>query len=135
MRKGRCLPGSSATARRVACAYHGPVSISPASGRDAFRPWILVGSVWITLAIASGLYFSFPIFFVALFEEFGWSRGATALAFSISSITQGVLSPVVGTLVDRFGPRRVILSGTFVLGAACLLGSRLGSLWALYLIT
>jgi len=96
---------------------------------------MLVGSVWVTLAIASGLYFSFPIFFVALFEEFGWSRGATALAFSISSITQGLLSPVVGTLVDRFGPRRVILSGTFVLGAACLLGSRVGSLWALYLIT
>ena len=82
-----------------------------------------------------GLYFSFPIFFVPLFEEFGWSRGATALAFSISSITQGVLSPVVGTLVDQFGPRRVILSGTFVLGAACLLGSRVGSLWSLYLIT
>ena len=65
---------------------------------------MLVGSIWVTLAIASGLYFSFPIFFVALFEEFGWSRGASALAFSISSITQGVLSPVVGTLVDRFGP-------------------------------
>jgi MFS family permease len=96
---------------------------------------MLVGSIWVTLAIASGLYFSFPIFFVALFEEFGWSRGATALAFSISSITQGVLSPVIGTLVDRFGPRRVILSGTFVLGAACLLGSRVGSLWSLYLIT
>jgi MFS family permease len=96
---------------------------------------MLVGSIWVTLAIASGLYFSFPIFFVALFEEFGWSRGATALAFSISSITQGLLSPVVGTLVDRFGPRRVILSGTFVLGAACLLGSRVGSLWSLYLIT
>jgi MFS family permease len=46
-----------------------------------------------------------------------------------------VLSPVVVTFVDRFGPRRVILSGTFVLGAACLLGSRVGSLWALYLIT
>ena len=46
----------------------------------------MVGAVWITLAIASGLYFSFPIFFVALFEEFGWSRGATAAAFSISSV-------------------------------------------------
>ena len=129
MRRGKV------STRPGAGAYHGPVSTSPPSGRDAFRPWMLVGSIWVTLAIASGLYFSFPIFFVALFEEFGWSRGATALAFSISSITQGVLSPGVGTLVDRFGPRRVILSGTFVLGAACLLGSRVGSLWSLYLIT
>ncbi len=98
-------------------------------------PWVVVGAVWVTLAIASGLYFSFPVFFVALLEEFGWSRGATAAAFSISSIVQGLLSPVVGTLVDRLGPRRVILSGTFVLGGACLLASRIGSLWSLYLVT
>ncbi len=97
-------------------------------------PWLVVGSVWITLAIASGLYFSFPVFFVALLEEFGWSRGATALAFSISSITQGVLSPVVGLLVDRVGPRRVMLAGAVLLGAACVLASRVGSLASLYLI-
>jgi MFS family permease len=110
------------------------VSTSALPGRAAWHPWIVVGAVWITLAIASGLYFSFPIFFVALLEEFGWSRGATAAAFSISSIVQGVLSPVVGMLVDRLGPRRVMLGGAGVLGAACLLSSRIGSLWSLYLI-
>jgi MFS family permease len=97
------------------------------------HPWIVVGAVWVTLAISSGLYFSFPVFFVALLEEFGWSRGATAAAFSISSIVQGVLSPVVGALVDRLGPRRVMLGGACVLGAACGLSSRIDSLWSLYL--
>jgi MFS family permease len=106
----------------------------PWSGRAALHPWIVVGTVWITLAIASGLYFSFPIFFVALLEEFGWSRGATAAAFSISSIVQGVLSPVVGTLVDRLGPRRVMLGGACILGTACALSSRIQSLGSLYLI-
>jgi MFS family permease len=104
-------------------------------GRDALRPWIVVGAVWVTLAIASGLYFSFPIFFVALLEEFGWSRGATAAAFSISAIVQGTLSPVVGLLVDRWGPRRVMLGGAWLLGVACALSSRVGSLWSLYLVT
>jgi MFS family permease len=111
------------------------VSSSPLTGREALRPWIVVGAVWVTLAIASGLYFSFPIFFVALLEEFGWSRGATAAAFSISSVVQGVLSPVVGILVDRLGPRRVMLAGACLLGAACVLSSRIGSLWSLYLVT
>jgi MFS family permease len=106
----------------------------PWPGGAALHPWIVVGTVWITLAIASGLYFSFPIFFVALLEEFGWSRGATAAAFSISSIVQGVLSPVVGTLVDRLGPRRVMLGGACILGAACALSSRIHSLGSLYLI-
>jgi MFS family permease len=97
-------------------------------------PWIVVGSVWVTLAIASGLYFSFPVFFVAFLEDFGWSRGATAGVFSLSSIVQGALSPVVGMLVDRVGPRRVMFGGTFVLGGACLLAGQIGSLWALYLV-
>src|SRR5438445_124765 len=79
--------------------------------RGALRPWVVVGTVWVTLAIASGLYFSFPVFFVALLDEFGWSRGATAAAFSISSVVQGLLSPVVGILVDRLGPRRIMLGG------------------------
>ena len=97
-------------------------------------PWVVVGAVWLTLAIASGLYFSFPVFFVALLEEFGWSRGATAAAFSISSVIQGVLSPVVGMLVDRLGPRRIMLGGAVVLGVACVLASRIGALWSLYAV-
>jgi MFS family permease len=96
---------------------------------------VVVGAVWVTLAVASGLYFSFPVFFVALLEEFGWSRGATAAAFSISSIVQGLLSPVVGMLVDRVGPRRVMLGGAWLLGGACALSSRVDSLWSLYLLT
>jgi MFS family permease len=100
-----------------------PISVVP--GRAPSHPWIVVGAVWITLAIASGLYFSFPIFFVALLEEFGWSRGAAAAAFSISSIVQGVLSPAVGMLVDRLGPRRVMLGGRPCSGwdARCRAGS------------
>src|SRR5260370_37806423 len=95
--------------------------------RGALRPWVVVGTVWVTLAIASGLYFSFPVFFVALLDEFGWSRGAAAAAFSISSVVQGVLAPVVGILVDRLGPRRIMLGGAGLLGVACLLASRIAS--------
>ena len=110
-----------------------PISSSRADA-GALLPWVVVAAVWLTLAIASGIYFSFPVFFVALLEEFAWSRGATAAAFSISSIVQGALSPVVGMLVDRRGPRRVMLGGACLLGGACILASRIGSLWSLYLV-
>jgi len=111
-----------------------PAPSAPPPDRDGSRRWIVLGAIWVTLAVTFGLFFSFPVFLVPLFEEFGWSRGATAAAFSISSIVQGVLSPVVGVLVDRFGPRRVILVGAAVLGGSCVLSSRIDSLLSLYLV-
>jgi MFS family permease len=105
------------------------------SGRDPATPWVVVGVVWFTLAAAYGLFFSFSIFFVPLIEEFHWSRGLTAGAFSLSTVIQGVLSPGIGMLVDRIGPRRVILAGALVLSVASMLASQIHSLWQLYVIT
>jgi MFS family permease len=99
------------------------------------RSWRLIAAIWLTLGVAFGLYFSFPVFYVALLEEFGWSRGAAAGAFSLSAIVQGVLSPLVGALVDRVGPRRVMLGGGVLLGVSYLLGSWITALWHLYLVT
>ena len=87
-------------------------------GAAARRGVTIVTVVWLTLAVAYGLFFSFSIFFAPLLEEFRWSRGVTAGAFSLSTVVQGVLSPVVGALVDRPGPRRVIVAGVACLGAA-----------------
>jgi MFS family permease len=98
-------------------------------------PWIVVASIWLTLGVAFGLFFSFPIFFLPLIEEFGWSRGATAGAFSLSAVVQGFGSPLVGALVDRTGPRRVMLAGAVLLGTACSLGALIDALWQLYVVT
>src|SRR5437879_6012888 len=91
--------------------------------------------VWVALAVTNGLYFSFSVFLVPLVEEFRWSRGLTAGALSLSTIVQGLLAPVAGILVDRFGPRRVILTGAVLLSGASLLGSTVRSPWELYLYT
>ena len=94
----------------------------------------MIVSVWLTVGIASGLQFSFPVFLVPLFEEFRWSRGLAAGAFSLSSIVQGVFSPAIGALVDRVGPRRVMLGGAVLVGVACAVGSGITTVWQLYLV-
>lgn len=61
-------------------------------------------------------------FIVPIETEFGWSRVQVSLAATIVSYMVVIVSPLQGLLVDRFGPRRVILTSIplFALGLACL---------------
>jgi MFS family permease len=94
-----------------------------------------VGVVWLTLAVAYGLFFSFSVFFVPLVEEFRWSRGLTAGALSVSAVVQGLCAPLAGIVADRFGSRPVIVGGVIVLAAASMLASTIQTPWHLYLYT
>jgi MFS family permease len=94
-----------------------------------------VGVVWLTLAVAYGLFFSFSVFFVPLVEEFRWSRGLTAGALSVSAVVQGLCAPLAGIVADRFGSRPVIVGGVIVLAAASMLASTIQTPWHLYFYT
>ena len=96
---------------------------------------MLVGVVWVTLAVAYGLFFSFSVFFVPLIAEFRWSRGLTAGAMSMSAIVQGLCAPLAGVVADRFGPRPVIVGGVVMLAGAAMLASTIQAPWHLYLYT
>ena len=55
------------------------------------------------------LIYSFGAFIKPLSAEFGWSRQTIAIAFACASLTLGLCSPGLGLLLDRLGPRRVLL--------------------------
>jgi MFS family permease len=67
------------------------------------------------------LIYSFGIFLKPLQAEFGWPRETLGTAFACASFTLGLCSPPLGHLVDRYGPKRVILACVTVFG--CALGS------------
>src|SRR5262245_1356802 len=75
-----------------------------------------------TSGVVFGIWFSFAVFFHAIVQELHWSRGGAAAAFSVSSMVQALLSPVCGMLIDRWGPRCVVVSGLLSMAvglAAC----------------
>ena len=91
---------------------------------DTFKfGWIIVGVSFIILALSYGVWYSFSVFFVALLKEFSWSRSTAAGAFSLFVIIHSIIGPFVGGMVDRFGPRRLILLGSLFLGAGLALSS------------
>lgn len=73
--------------------------------------WIVIAVAFVTMAIAVNARTSFSLLFPEILDEFGWQRGVTAATFSIGFIASGLFSPVIGALMDRWGPRFVIPMG------------------------
>jgi MFS family permease len=92
----------------------------------------------ILVSFASVLVYTFGIFLKPIAETFGWNRESVSAAFGIAAMTAAVCAPVTGMLLDRFGPRRIILPAIVVFGAAfaslSLLTPHLGHLYALFVV-
>ena len=97
-----------------------------------FYGWVVVGAAFSVLFMAYGAQFSFGVFFSALIEEFGWSRGALSGAFALYAFGYSALAAVSGRLTDRWGPRAVIATGGVFLGAGWIAMSATSAVWHPY---
>jgi MFS family permease len=99
-----------------------------------FYGWIIAGAAFLAWAISIGPRQSFSVFLLAFLQDFGWSRTATAAAFSVHMASYALGGCVLGLLLDRIGPRQVIVWSTGAWVLILLLCSRIERLWHLYLI-
>jgi MFS family permease len=95
--------------------------------------WIVIAVVFVTMAIGVNARTAFSLFFPPIVDEFGWNRGVTAGAFSFGFFVSALLSPTLGRLMDRRGPRVVIELGVISTGAGLLLAPLMQTPWQLYL--
>ena len=100
--------------------------------RKLFYGWVVAIAGAGVIIAAVNFQYSFGIFIQPLINKFGWSRAAIAGSVSARSIVSGLISPIAGALSDRYGPRRFILMGIFMVGVSYLLASRINNLWQLY---
>jgi MFS family permease len=107
---------------------------TPVAPPRIFYGWWMVLVCCIAMAAGPILITgTFSIFVKPLAEEFGWSRGAISFGFSLVAFIIAFYAPILGILIDRFGPRRVILSGAIVFGGGfCSFWFLSASLWQFY---
>jgi len=94
--------------------------------------WLIVGVAFVTMAIAVSARTAFSLLLPPLIDEFGWHRGVVAGAFSFGFLFSAVLSPIVGRVMDRRGPRVVIEVGVCLLAAGLFLAPAIKEPWQLY---
>ena len=95
--------------------------------------WIMLVAVVFVMLAGSGIRAVFGVFIKPIEAEFGWSRAQLSGAAALSLFVLGAVGPVVGWLADVWGPRRVMVLSTAILGAGTLLSSFVGHLWQFYI--
>jgi MFS family permease len=95
----------------------------------AERSWLLLGGAFTAFTVSAGLMHSYAVYLVAFIEQFGWSRAETSIAYSVSQLVAGVSSPFVGAMVDRLGPRRLLLLGAGLLILGLTASAAVTALW------
>jgi MFS family permease len=98
-----------------------------------FYGWVIVAVTFVTMAIGVNARTAFSLFFPPIISEFGWERGVTAGAFSFGFVVSGAVSPLIGRLMDRSGPRAVMELGVALMGGGLLLAPLTLQPWHLYL--
>ena len=99
-----------------------------------FYGWIVVAGCGLRhFANAGTLLYSFGVFLPIICEKFGWSRAVVAGAFSLRSLLGGLLGPIAGAAMFKFGARKVMVYAAIV-GALGLAGmSFISEVWHVYL--
>ncbi|HVZ09161.1 MFS transporter [Rhodopila sp.] len=95
--------------------------------------WVIIGVAFVTMAIGVTARTAFSLLLPPLIQEFGWDRGEVAGAFSFGFLVSAFLSPIAGRMMDRQGPRVVILAGVALMSSGLLLAPWIARPWQLYL--
>jgi len=98
----------------------------------AANPWMQLIIGIICMVMIANLQYGWTLFVGPINEKFHWGKPAIQVAFTIFVLLETWLVPVEGWLVDKFGPRWIVVIGGTLCGIAWVLNSRADSLPTLY---
>lgn len=103
-------------------------------GGRIYYGWIVVGVTAITLITSAGERSVPGVLIHPLEEEFGWSAAAISFAVSIGLLLFGLMGPIAGRLMDRSGPRRLMVLGLLLIVVSTSTSAAMSQLWQLVLL-
>ncbi|HUL66571.1 MAG TPA: oxalate/formate MFS antiporter [Burkholderiaceae bacterium] len=107
-------------------------SATQSLGISAGRWWQLLIGI-ICMSMIANLQYGWTLFVNPINDKFQWGRAAIQVAFTIFVLAETWLVPIEGWLVDRYGPRPVMLAGGILVGISWAMNSIADSLWLLYI--
>jgi sugar phosphate permease len=96
--------------------------------------WIVAAGMGISSLTSTLFIYGFSAFFIPWRETFGWSRALLGGVVGLSRLEGGLIAPVAGWFIDKYGPRRMMFLGLGMMGIGFFALSRVNSLVMLYVV-
>lgn len=101
--------------------------------RGLFYSWVVVAVTVLALLVSAGIRAAPGVLIVPLEQDMGWSRTLIATAVSVGLLLFGFAGPLAGWLVDRWGPRLVMLGGLGLMAASMVASALMRAPWQMLL--
>lgn len=95
-------------------------------------PWVQLVFGVVCMAMIANMQYGWTLFVNPIDEKYHWGRAAIQVAFTIFVVTETWLVPIEGYLVDKYGPRPVVVVGGLLCAIAWVINSYAASLPMLY---
>tara|TARA_B100001750_G_scaffold248294_1_gene278110 strand:+ start:3236 stop:4540 length:1305 start_codon:yes stop_codon:yes gene_type:complete len=76
--------------------------------------WIALTALAVNAILSGPTYGATGLWIDSLERDFGWARGQLSWAFSLGQLEGSIAAPIVGYLIDRYGGKKIAISGAFV---------------------
>ena len=112
----------------------GSSSKTDSSPKGRYYGWYLIPVFGTVMLVATTpLFHAMGIWAVAMENAFGWNRTKLSLALTFTRVEGGILGPLEGYLIDKFGTRRMVLIGMLIMAVGWIIFSRINHLFVFYL--
>ncbi|MFN0071477.1 MAG: MFS transporter [Chloroflexota bacterium] len=100
-----------------------------------FYGWVIVGVAFLCEAVAFGAgHASFAVFLQPMSDDLGWNRTVLSGAVAVQSLVNIMVTPLMGVMLDRYGPRVIMVMGACVAAVSYLLMGAVSEPWQFYVL-
>src|SRR5262245_7140981 len=109
------------------------IEIIPGRVLQRYYSWFVIPIAFLTVSVAFAARNTLAVCLGAVIEEFHGSRGLAAGTLMLGSVMWTLAAPVIGILLDRFGPRIVLSGGAISMAAGFIISGMTHTIFEFYL--
>lgn len=102
--------------------------------RGVHYGWVVAGVTFLTMLVTAGAVGAPGVLILPLQREFGWDTATISAALAIRLVLFGLMGPFAAALMNRYGPRRIVICALLLIAGGLLASLGMTQVWQLVLL-